>query len=90
MGVQPLDIFLLLQCGDRLYTSESDVYRRQILTTKVDLRAVRVEEKLVLLKVLCIRRHKKTRKSLPTHFIKSYIDRLMGMGWIRLTNAPCD
>ena len=23
-----------IQCGDRLYTSESDVYRRQILTYK--------------------------------------------------------
>ena len=38
-----LRIFLLLQCGDRLYSSESDVYRRQFLTTKVDPRAVRVE-----------------------------------------------
>ena len=35
-------IFLLLQRGDRFYTSESDVYRRQILTYKVDPRAVRV------------------------------------------------
>ena len=31
-----------LQCGDRLYTSESDVCRRQILTCKVDPRTVRV------------------------------------------------
>ena len=29
--------------GDRLKSSESDVYRRQILTTKVDPRAVRVK-----------------------------------------------
>ena len=42
MGLRPLEIFLLLQHGDRLQTSESDVYRRQILTTKVDPRAVRV------------------------------------------------
>ena len=42
MGIQPLEIFFLLQCGDRLLTSESDVYRRQILTTKVDPRAARV------------------------------------------------
>ena len=31
------------QCGDRLYTSESDVYSRQILTYKNGLRAKRVE-----------------------------------------------
>ena len=42
MGVRPLEIFLLLQCGDKLQSSESDVYRRQILTTKVYPRAVRV------------------------------------------------
>ena len=42
MGLRPLEIFLLLQCGDRLWWAESDVYRRQILTTKVDPRAVRV------------------------------------------------
>ena len=42
MGLRPSEIFLLLQCGDRLQSSESDVYRRQILTTKVDSRAVRV------------------------------------------------
>ena len=39
MGLRPLEIFLLMQRGDRLEMSESDVYRRQILTTKVDLRA---------------------------------------------------
>ena len=33
----------LLQVGDWLYSSESDVYRRQILTTKVDPRTVRVK-----------------------------------------------
>ena len=33
MGLRPLEIFLLLQCGDR----------RQIWTTKVDPRAVRVK-----------------------------------------------
>ena len=36
MGLGPLEIFLLLQ------SSESDVYRRQILTTEVDPCAVRV------------------------------------------------
>ena len=34
---------LTLQCVDRLESSESDVYRRQILTTKVDPRTVRVK-----------------------------------------------
>ena len=43
MGLRPLEICLLLQCGDRLESSESDVYRRQILTTEVDPRAVRVK-----------------------------------------------
>ena len=43
MGLRPLHIFLVLQCGDRLQTSESDVYKRQILTSKVDLRTVRAK-----------------------------------------------
>ena len=43
MGLRPLKNFLLLQCGDRLQTSESDVYRRQILTAIVYPRAVRVK-----------------------------------------------
>ena len=34
MDLRPLEIFHFFQCGDRLYTSESDVYRRQILTYK--------------------------------------------------------
>ena len=41
MGLMPLEIFVLLQCGDRLQSTESDVYRRQILLTKVDPRTVR-------------------------------------------------
>ena len=45
MGLRPLEIYLLLglQCGDRLYSSESDVYRRQILTTKIDPFAVKLK-----------------------------------------------
>ena len=43
MGLWPLEIFSLLQCGDRLYSSESEVYRRQILKTKVSPRAVKVK-----------------------------------------------
>ena len=35
--------FLPLQCSDRLQSSESHVYRRQLLTTKVDPRTVRVK-----------------------------------------------
>ena len=55
-GLQPIQIYLLLQRGDRLQTSEydvsfsagidfrrqSDVYRRQILTSIVDPHAARV------------------------------------------------
>ena len=43
MGLRPLEqlLFKLLQCGDRLYTSESDVYRRQIMTYKDGPRAER-------------------------------------------------
>ena len=42
MGLWPVEICLLLLCGDRLQSSESDVYRRQVLTTKVNSRAVRI------------------------------------------------
>ena len=34
MGLRSLEMLLFFQCGDRFYTSESDVYRRQILTYK--------------------------------------------------------
>ena len=43
MGLRLLEIFLLLLCGDRLETTEYDVYRSQILTTKVNPLAVRVK-----------------------------------------------
>ena len=43
MGLRPLLLVSLLQRGYQLQSSESDVYRRQILTTKVDPRAVRVK-----------------------------------------------
>ena len=42
MDLRPLQILVFLQCGDRLYASESDVYRRQIMTIEVDPRAIRV------------------------------------------------
>ena len=42
MGLRPVEIFEFLQCGDRLWSSESDVYIRQILTTEVESRAARV------------------------------------------------
>ena len=53
MGLRSLEIFLLLQCEDRLYTSESDVYRRLILTTKVDRGTVRVKSSSTTEIVLC-------------------------------------
>ena len=36
-------VYSYSHCGDRLCTSESDVYRSQILTSKVDSRTVRVK-----------------------------------------------
>ena len=47
MGQRPLQRFQLFQCGDRLYTSESDVYRRQILTSKDGPRTERVKPAVV-------------------------------------------
>ena len=43
MGLRPLLIFVLFQWEDRLWTSESDVYRRQILTYKDGPRTERVK-----------------------------------------------
>ena len=43
LGLRSLEIFQFFQCGDRLYTSESDVYRRQILTYKDGPRTERVK-----------------------------------------------
>ena len=45
MGLRILEIFVFLKCGDRLYTSESDVHRRQIMTFKVDPHTVRVKHR---------------------------------------------
>ena len=47
MGLRPFEILSLLQCGDRLQLSESDVCRRQIRTTEVGPRTVRVNRDLV-------------------------------------------
>ena len=38
----------LFHCGDILWTSEFDVYRRQIFTTKDDPRAVRLKNEMCL------------------------------------------
>ena len=43
MGLRPLKMLKFFQCGDRLYTSRSDVYRRQILTYKDGPRIERVK-----------------------------------------------
>ena len=43
MGLRVLDILYFLQRGYRLYTTEPDVYRRQILTYKDGPRAERVD-----------------------------------------------
>ena len=45
MGLRPLEIVHFLQCGDRFYTPESDVYRRQILAYKDSPRVERVRQR---------------------------------------------
>ena len=44
MGPRPLEIFAFFHYGDSLYTSESDVYRRQILTYKDGPRTERFKD----------------------------------------------
>ena len=46
MGLPPLEIYIFFLCGDRLYTSESDVCGRHILTYKDDPRTGRVKYSL--------------------------------------------
>ena len=54
MGLRPLEICQYFQNGDRLYTSESDVYRRQIPTAKDGPRAERVKNIFsVLIQKIC-------------------------------------
>ena len=48
MRLRPLEGFQFFQRGDRLYTSESDVYRRQILTYKDGPRTERVEDSYLI------------------------------------------
>ena len=43
MGLRPVEIFQFFLYGDRLYTWESDVYRRQIPTYKDGPRTERVK-----------------------------------------------
>ena len=43
MELRPLEILEFFQCGNRFYTSESDVYRRHILTYKDDPRTERAK-----------------------------------------------
>ena len=50
MGLRPLEIFLLTQCGDQLQSSESDVCTRQILTTEVDTHALKGKTSVNLVK----------------------------------------
>ena len=57
MGLWPLEIFLLLQCGNRLSTAESDVYRRQILTSKVNHRTVIIKLNKVTLTRVSVYNH---------------------------------
>ena len=43
MGLRPLYFRLFFQCGDRFWTSDSDVYGRQMLKLKVDPRNERAD-----------------------------------------------
>ena len=54
MCLRSLEIFEFFQRGDRLYASESDVYRRQILTHKDGPRAGRVKLQLTVSKNMII------------------------------------
>ena len=54
MGLGRLEIVYHLQRGELLYTSESDVYRRQNLTYKDGPRAERVNKKNLYLNCLII------------------------------------
>ena len=45
MSLRPVEIFYFFPCGGRLYTSESAVYKRQILMYKDGARAERVKGK---------------------------------------------
>ena len=47
MALWPLEVFYFFQCVDCLFTSESDVYRRQILTYKDGPRAERVKTNVI-------------------------------------------
>ena len=53
-GFADIIYFLLFHCGDRLYTSESDVYRRQILTYKDGPCADMVKHMAILFVIICI------------------------------------
>ena len=37
MGLQPIEVFPLFQCGDRLYTSESDVCGDRLYASESDV-----------------------------------------------------
>ena len=47
MGLRPLDVFYFSQCGYRLYMSEFDVHRRQILTYKDGPSTERVKTRIL-------------------------------------------
>ena len=53
MGVRDYKDFVFFQRGDRLQPSESDVYRRQILTYKDGPLAERVNDLCVIFSLIC-------------------------------------
>ena len=52
MGLRSLHIFYFFQCEDRLLTSQSDVYRRHILTSEDGPRAERVNIPLYVMQIV--------------------------------------
>ena len=58
----------LFQCGNRLYTSESDVYRRQIMMFKEGPRAERVKNSKATFDLS----HIITKQTLKYYYIFSY------------------
>ena len=80
MGLWPLKIFLLLQCGDRLYTSDSDVCRRQILTTKVDPRAVGAKTPFFVMRGIAV----------STHITLGFVLKIINGSSVGLASLSCE
>ena len=88
MGLRPLQVYNSFSCGDHLYTSDSDVYRRQNLTSKVDSSTESVHWcLLVLIGAYCSIQYK---DRLLTYFMSDLICRLShDCCWYLLVHLRC-